>query len=822
MSGLFSRVRFYTRISVRVLSITLFMGVANLCLVRDARAQEENGRIEGRLIDNEGKGVPGATVVLSETADTDFTGPNGQFSFAGLVAGTYSVTLTLGSNLVTVSDVRVARGATTTLEERVDWDVGFTDTLIVRGASRQEERIVEAPAAASLVGEAEIERKASHGQLAKLLEFTPGAQVAQGGLWDFNIGTRGFNRSLSRRVAVLLDGRDLSLPFFGYQGWPAFSFPLDDLAAVELVRGPSGALYGANASGGVVSMTSKEPRFSPGGMVRVAFGQLGTVNLETRWAGELGRGWYGRIVGGLRRSDGFAVSRVNGPEYSVACDVATFGDCLPLELVPIDGENTRIFFGGVRLDKYLTSGRLLTVEGGHAQGGFGVFQASGQRSKAIGTDGKRPWARFAVSGDRFKVATSYDGYYEPSGYMGLTSATQFNSNSYRLQGEGQTNWSFRQGSVQMIAGVATALEKMNSYNRRVGAQTFLLRPINSDSQSLFGQSTWHATRQLKLMVAARGDWSSLHDFQLSPKGAVTYNVAPDQSVRLTYSRSFQVPNSLEYFLDVQVAPPADLSLFNAFCTPFGVNCGFGSTPIVALGNEDLGVEKVRTWEAGYKGVVGSRALLTVDYYQSRSSNLATSLLPQLGTVLGRLNPRFGPWEGPAGLPSAVIDQIRTLAPLLSNRSDGSNILAAASYSNFAKVDIQGIDLGLTYAFLPGWRSTSTYSWFDFDIGDQAAGAEDVLLPNAPTHTFTLGLTYERGGIGAGLDLRWVDSFRWADGFFLGDVESYTVVDASATYPVSARVSVALNVANIFDDRHWETFGGALLKRRALLSLQYDW
>ena len=108
------------------------------------------------------------------------------------------------------------------------------------------------------------------GQLAKLLEFTPGAQVTQGGLWDFNIGTRGFNRALSRRVAVLLDGRDLSLPFFGYQGWPAFSFPLDDLSGVEIVRGPSAALYGANASGGVISMTSKEPRFSRGGMVRVA------------------------------------------------------------------------------------------------------------------------------------------------------------------------------------------------------------------------------------------------------------------------------------------------------------------------------------------------------------------------------------------------------------------------------------------------------------------------------------------------------------------------------------------------------------------------
>ena len=97
---------------------------------------------------------------------------------------------------------------------------------------------MDSPSATTLIVGPEIELKASPGQLAKLLEFTPGAQLTQGGLWDFNMGTRGFNRSLSRRVAVLLNRHDLRFPFFGYQGWGAFSFPLDNLASVELIRGP--------------------------------------------------------------------------------------------------------------------------------------------------------------------------------------------------------------------------------------------------------------------------------------------------------------------------------------------------------------------------------------------------------------------------------------------------------------------------------------------------------------------------------------------------------------------------------------------------------
>jgi hypothetical protein len=78
---------------------------------------------------------------VAETANTTITEDDGQFLFRGLPAGTYSVTFLLGQDVFTVSGVQVAPGVTTTLQETVDWDVGLTDTLIVRGASRQIERI---------------------------------------------------------------------------------------------------------------------------------------------------------------------------------------------------------------------------------------------------------------------------------------------------------------------------------------------------------------------------------------------------------------------------------------------------------------------------------------------------------------------------------------------------------------------------------------------------------------------------------------------------------------------------------------------------------
>ena len=62
-------------------------------------------------------------------AATAFTGTNGVFSFGNVPPGTYTITMALGDDLITVSGMRVSAGATTTLEETVDWDVGFSDTL---------------------------------------------------------------------------------------------------------------------------------------------------------------------------------------------------------------------------------------------------------------------------------------------------------------------------------------------------------------------------------------------------------------------------------------------------------------------------------------------------------------------------------------------------------------------------------------------------------------------------------------------------------------------------------------------------------------------
>ena len=114
------------------------------------------------------------------------------------------------------------------------------------------------------------------------------------------------------------------MPFLGAQEWASISFPLDDLEQAELVRGPSAALYGANASSGVLNLITKRPRGSEGGQIRLGGGELSTVNADARWAGHLGGQWWGKLLGGLLgKAAGKTVGKVGRAATGMAFSFAT-------------------------------------------------------------------------------------------------------------------------------------------------------------------------------------------------------------------------------------------------------------------------------------------------------------------------------------------------------------------------------------------------------------------------------------------------------------------------------------------------------------------
>ncbi len=771
------------------------------------------GGIEGSVVRSDGAGLGGVVVAINELGEVALTESDGGFAFNSVPAGDYSLSFTLGDNSTTES-VSVTAGAVTAVQKEVDWDVSFAETITVYSASRRRERIVDAPAAVTVMSAEEIVRESSAGQLPKVLEFTPGVEVTQSGVNDFNLNTRGFNSSLTRRVQVLVDGRDPAVPFLGSTEW-GYLANQEGLASIELVRGPSSALYGKNAFNGVLNLITEAPKDAVGGRLTLSGGELSTLRGELGWAADLGKDWYMKLKAAYFEGDGFTVPRTTSTEYAG----------LPNEVAPAGNFQDSQDFS-LRFDKVFGNTGLLTLETGHFDGeGYVVVTGIGRVDV---NDIRRKYNRVNLNAGRFNLL-AYSNDRESPDQLALASGGRIFLDTSNEVIEGQANWGFNQDKIRLVLGASTKSEDIDTANS-AGFQTLIFEPVSSNSEAAFGQVDFELGKKVKLVLAGRYDSSSLHESQTSPKAALVYGINADHKLRFSYNEAFQVANYSEFFLDAPTAIPGvgavlDLSAIEGLCAVLGVSCGFDvPTRVRALGNKDLDLEEVTSYEVGYSGILGGKAFVTVDYYNSELTNFITDLS---ANPFGLVNPNFGPYRLPDGSPAPALvlatlqGALGPLIAFLSNNVDGTPIFALASYTNAGAVDTQGIDLGVTVQANRNWGYNFSYSWFDFDITEPGVSAGD-LEPNAPEGKFSAGVSYRGNKAGASLNIRGVDGFNWAAGAFQGRVPSYEVVNLSGDYQVSEQVTLGLNISNLFDDDHYESFGGDLVGRRGIGYVRFNW
>ncbi len=92
-----------------------------------------------------------------------------------------------------------------------------------------------------------------------LLRRVAGVDVMAKSAGHSDISIRGFNRELSNKVLVLVDGRSTTLDFLGTTIWNGLPISIDEIDRIEVIRGPGSAVYGANAMTGVVNIITRTP-----------------------------------------------------------------------------------------------------------------------------------------------------------------------------------------------------------------------------------------------------------------------------------------------------------------------------------------------------------------------------------------------------------------------------------------------------------------------------------------------------------------------------------------------------------------------------------
>ena len=222
------------------------------------QSQATTGAIEGTVVDESDAVLPGATVVLRNTAinfeKRETTDSAGRFRAVLLPLGPYQITVTLPGFTTHVRDgVTLSVGQTINLRlplqvSAVQQEVRVTGVAPVVETSRT--------AGSTLIDEHAVQNlpNADHNFL-DFTKLTPGVSIVQGP--DGDELTINGQKGIHNNVSV--DGQDFNNPFFGEQRGgqrPPFTFNLDAVQEVVVVADGAAAEFG-RSSGGFVNVVTK-------------------------------------------------------------------------------------------------------------------------------------------------------------------------------------------------------------------------------------------------------------------------------------------------------------------------------------------------------------------------------------------------------------------------------------------------------------------------------------------------------------------------------------------------------------------------------------
>jgi len=161
----------------------------------------------------------------------------------------------------------------------------------VTSVSRREERASGAAAAIYVITQEDIRRSGVR-SIAEALRLANGLDVARTNGNSWSIGARGFAASSPNKMQVLIDGRSVYSPLFAGTFWDVQGTLLEDIERIEVIRGPGGTLWGANAVNGVINIITKPASATQGGLL-VAGGGTDDGFGAVRYGGQAGgRGYY--------------------------------------------------------------------------------------------------------------------------------------------------------------------------------------------------------------------------------------------------------------------------------------------------------------------------------------------------------------------------------------------------------------------------------------------------------------------------------------------------------------------------------------------------
>lgn len=172
-------------------------------------------------------------------------------------------------------------------EDLMDLTLHELMKLEVTTASKQKQSIQNVPSAIYVVTRDMI-RNSGALSVPDALRLVPGVEVAQTNSSQFAITIRGFNGRFANKLLVMIDGRRVYTELYSGTFWESLNVMMDDIERIEVIRGPGGSLWGANAINGIINIITKSSKDTEGGYVFAGAGNLDLGFAGARYGNHIG------------------------------------------------------------------------------------------------------------------------------------------------------------------------------------------------------------------------------------------------------------------------------------------------------------------------------------------------------------------------------------------------------------------------------------------------------------------------------------------------------------------------------------------------------
>ncbi len=409
-------------------------------------------------------------------------------------------------------------------EEELEIDLFFSSEEVVTSAARHTQDIGLSPSAITVFTREDIETTGAT-TIADLLRLVPGMHVSINNPFYSTIAARQDWSIQNDQFLVLLDGREINIEFLGVVIFESESISVDDIERIEVIRGPGSSLYGANATAGVISITTRSIPEKNSLFARLSGGENGHTIVDARASGRFGPVGVS-LSAGAQRENSFTNPKLLSRD---TWKIRTLGEW------------------------QITSDHRLQLDlsFAHSQGPLTTVLGPLENNSDLAA------IRLAHQSDRF---SSHLYWTMTKGTLQINAPLDFGGirlakfpplgiTSHTFDGDFQWTSPKFFGSLLLITGAGGRALYLTS-DQLLDGQSFseTHEPGFSHWQQrlhLFLHSEYSPVSWLTVTGGLRLDYNSITDLFLSPRLVSVFNVAPGHFIRLGVARAFRKPSLLE-------------------------------------------------------------------------------------------------------------------------------------------------------------------------------------------------------------------------------------------------------------------------------------